>query len=76
MANKKDKTASNISGKFYNDNSCIDCGLCPEIAPEVFRRDDDEGVSYVYHQPDTLKELQLANEAIQSCPTESIGCDG
>jgi len=48
----------------------------PEIAPQVFMRDDDEGYSYVYRQPLSEVELKLAHEAIFSCPTESIGADG
>ena len=76
MADSTDKTPKNTPGKFYNDNTCIDCGLCPEIAPEIFRRDDDEGVSYVFHQPNTQQERGLAQKAVDECPTESIGNDG
>ena len=76
MANKQDKAPLNVPGKFYNDYSCIDCGLCPETAPNIFRRDDEEGISYVYRQPSNTDELRLAIEAMEYCPTESIGCDG
>ncbi len=51
----------------------IDCGLCPEIAPSIFKRNDEGGYSYVYHQPQTAEEWAKAREAIESCPTESIG---
>ena len=76
MADKEDKNDLNTPGAIYNDYSCIDCGLCPEIAPQIFKRDDDEGYSYVYKQPITPEEQELAMEAIDSCPTESIGGDG
>lgn len=76
MANKEDKTPLNVAGEFYNDMSCIDCDLCREIAPGVFTRDDDEAVSYVYKQPSTVEDLALAREALDNCPTETIGCDG
>ena len=50
--------------------------VCRQIAPATFRRDDEGGFSFVYAQPSTAEELQLANEAMQSCPTETIGNDG
>lgn len=76
MANQSEKHPLNVTGRFYNDLSCIDCGLCPEIAPMVFRRDDEDGYSYAYQQPRTDAEAKLANEAMEACPTESIGNDG
>lgn len=76
MADLTNKNQRNVPGKYYNDTTCIDCGMCPDIAPSLFTRDDDEGFSYVYKQPETEEELQLAEEAIESCPTESIGKDG
>lgn len=76
MADNTDKHPLNEPGPYYNDSSCIDCDLCREIAPQVFRRDDDTGFSYVWHQPSTPEETALAEEAINSCPTETIGNDG
>ncbi len=76
MADREDKHPLNVAGKFYNDQSCIDCDMCREIAPSIFTRDDDEGLSYVYKQPETLAEIALATEALEACPTETIGCDG
>lgn len=76
MADREDKNPLNVTGKFYNDLSCIDCDLCREIAPNVFTRDDDEGVSYVYKQPQTQEDLELAVEAMEGCPTDTIGNDG
>ena len=76
MADREEKNPLNITGKFYNDLSCIDCDLCREIAPNVFTRDDDEGLSYVYKQPQTQEDLELAVEAMEGCPTDTIGNDG
>ncbi len=76
MADRSDKHPLNAPGAFYNDNSCIDCDLCREIAPAIFRRDDESGASYVWHQPGTQAERALARDALASCPTETIGCDG
>lgn len=75
MVDKTEINPLNVAGKFYNDTTCIDCDLCREIAPTVFTRDDDEGLSYVFKQPETEEEIALALEALESCPTETIGCD-
>lgn len=76
MANKHDKNEGNVPGKFYVDASCIDCDLCRETAPGFFQRNDDIGFSIVYRQPVTPEEIEQATEAMNNCPTESIGNDG
>ena len=76
MADRNDIFHRNVPGRFYVDNSCIDCGQCPDTAPEFFWRDDEEGVSYVHRQPTGPEEIRLATEALEGCPTESIGDDG
>lgn len=75
MADLNDKNPLNVIGRFYNDLSCIDCGMCPDLAPRLFRRDDEEGFSYVYRQPESEDEVELALQAMEACPTESIGLD-
>lgn len=76
MASPTERKTENIAGRFYVDSTCIDCDLCREIAPAFFRRDDDSGQSIVYRQPATADEIALAGEALDSCPTNSIGDDG
>lgn len=76
MPNRNDKNPENASGPFYVDSTCCDCDLCRQIAPASFRRNDDTGLSIVFKQPATAQELEQAREALQSCPTESIGDDG
>lgn len=76
MANRNHKTPLNIPGPFYADETCIDCDLCRETAPDIFRRDDMNGVSYVWKQPTTAQECALAEEALRGCPTDTIGSDG
>lgn len=63
-------------GRFYVDRSCIDCGLCPNLAPNNFAQSEDATHSYVHRQPQTDDELALAAEALQTCPTNSIKDDG
>lgn len=76
MADKKDRLPQNAPGPWYVDSNCIDCDLCRETAPTVFRRDDDNGNSIVFHQPETEDEKRLATEAKEGCPVEAIGDDG
>lgn len=76
MADPSDKNPRNVPGNYYNDLSCIDCDMCREIAPEIFTRDDDEGMSYVWKQPVSPEEIAFAEEARRACPTETIGNDG
>ena len=76
MANKIDRLAENVAGRYYVDDSCIDCDLCRGNAPDFFKRNDETGFSIVHRQPETPTEIALAEEALEGCPTESIGNDG
>jgi ferredoxin len=76
MADRNLKSPENVPGRYYVDNTCIDCDLCRQLAPRSFTRNDDGGYSYVYHQPETAEEVAAAEEARESCPTETIGDDG
>lgn len=76
MADRDDKNAENVAGKFYVDSQCIDCDLCRETAPANFQRSDDNGYSYVFKQPENDEELAQCNEAMEGCPVEAIGDDG
>jgi|TARA_A100000171_G_scaffold27056_1_gene25217 ferredoxin len=76
MADKDEKWAENVEGKFYVDEQCIDCDLCRETSPANFTREEDGGYSYVYKQPENNDELELCIEAMEGCPVEAIGDDG
>ena len=76
MADKENRYPENVNGKFYCDDQCIDCDLCRETAPDNFTRNDDEGYSYVFKQPENEEELSLCKEAMDGCPVEAIGDDG
>lgn len=76
MATPTERKLENIAGRFYVDATCIDCDLCRETAPAFFRRDDDSGQSIVHQQPETPDEVALADEALNGCPSSSIGDDG
>jgi len=71
MAKPDRAYARNLSGDFFVDDTCIDCDLCRQIAPAVFKEDEDHSI--VYHQPATPIEAHRAAMALVACPTGSIG---
>ena len=73
MPDINDRLPTNVPGPFYVDSTCIDCDSCRSIAPQFFQRDDDLGMSVVVLQPTTAEEIDLCVEALEHCPTESIG---
>jgi ferredoxin len=75
MADKSNRLPDNASGKWYVDNTCIDCDACRQVAPNNFSRNDEAGYSYVSKQPETDEELQQCQEAKEACPVEAIGDD-
>jgi ferredoxin len=76
MADLHSRLAENIPGAFYITNECIDCDMCRETAPSVFKRNNDIGFSVVFNQPETEAERQQAEEALIGCPVEAIGNNG
>ncbi|HVS53373.1 MAG TPA: ferredoxin [Opitutaceae bacterium] len=75
MATLSDRVPENCAGKYYVDSTCIDCDQCRAQAPEFFGRNDD-GFSFLKRQPATAEEVELLNEIMTSCATNSIGDDG
>src|SRR5215831_14101731 len=71
MANLNRAYSENIPGNFFVDDTCIDCDLCRQIAPSVFKEESDHSV--VYRQPDSPAETHRAAMALVACPTASIG---
>ncbi len=76
MANQNSRLPENVPGPYYVTNQCIDCGMCPEIAGAVFRRNANIGYSVVLRQPMNEQEIAQAEEAMTSCPADAIGNDG
>lgn len=52
-------------------DTCIGCGLCPSICPEVFQMDDDEKAKAI---EDNIPEEanDAAKDAEDSCPVSAI----
>jgi len=76
MADKSERWDQNVGGKFYVDKQCIDCDLCRETAPDFFTRDEDDGYSFVFRQPESGDDVALCQEALEGCPVDAIGEDG
>jgi ferredoxin len=60
-------------GRFFVDESCIYCEFCVETAPANFAYESTGGFAYVSAQPTNQEELDQIAEALEGCPTESIG---
>ena len=73
MAELEDKYKDNVAGRYFVDEQCIDCDLCREVAPTCFGRNDKEGHSYVFKQPENEEEEKFCIEAMEGCPVEAIG---
>lgn len=76
MATISERLPQNTPGRFYVDNTCIDCDQCRAAAPNFFHRDAEIGMSVVFRQPVTPEEVREAQEALDGCPMDSIGNDG
>ncbi len=70
------KIPENVDGRFYVDTHCINCSLCPAIAPDIFATNHDEGFEYIKKQPQNKTERTLVAEAIRLCPANAIQDNG
>jgi glyoxylase-like metal-dependent hydrolase (beta-lactamase superfamily II)/ferredoxin len=75
VARSAARIAENAPGRFFVDDSCIDCDACRQIAPAVFGRSERRGQSFVVAQPGEADAAELARALMAqvACPTASIG---
>ncbi len=73
MAELENKYPDNVKGKYFVDDMCIDCDACREAAPNNFKRNEEEGYSFVYKQPEGQQEEDDCKDAMDGCPVEAIG---
>lgn len=61
-------------GEFFVSEQCIDCDLCRQMAPEIFKRKwtGTGGYSFVERQPVNPTEHKQAAEALDACPVGAI----
>lgn len=56
---------------YVDKDTCIGCGLCPSICPEVFEMDDDgKAVATKDDVPGDAEDS--AKEAEEQCPVDAI----
>ena len=53
-----------------DEETCIGCGLCPDICPEVFRMTGDKAEAYKDPVPEELEDA--VREASEGCPVDAI----
>lgn len=53
--------------------TCIGCGLCPQICPQVFKMVNDKAVAYVSPVPE--ENMELCREAAEGCPVNAIAIE-
>ena len=57
--------------KFKVNDSCIACGLCISMCPEVFRMSDN-GIAVAYKSAEDESTIPRAVDAKISCPVQAI----
>jgi ferredoxin len=76
LNNRFEKGVGNITGlgEFFVAEQCIDCDLCRQMAPQIFKRKftGSGGMSYVERQPENDLEHRQTAEALDACPVGAI----
>lgn len=57
--------------KFFVNDTCIGCGACEAVAPEIFSIGDD-GLSHAVKEDVAESQLAAAQEAKDGCPVGAI----
>ena len=56
-----------------DESLCIGCGLCEEVAPDIFKIGDYH--AGILRQPQTEEEILMAKIALRDCPTGALRID-
>ena len=56
---------------YVDHDTCIGCGVCPSVCPEVFEMKDD-GLSHVIVDEVPSDVEDKAKDAEESCPVNAI----
>jgi ferredoxin len=55
-------------------DTCIGCGLCPSVCPEIYQMEDDgKAVASEEEVPEDLKDS--AREGAEQCPVDAIAIE-
>jgi len=55
-----------------NKDNCIGCGACAAINPNVFKINEEDGLSEVICEDFSKVDEDTLMEAVESCPTSAI----
>ena len=58
-----------------DQETCIGCGLCPSMCPDVYEMDDASGKAFVKVDVVPADLEASAREAAQSCPVDAIAVE-
>jgi ferredoxin len=61
------ETAMNVR---IDKDSCVGCGNCVEICPEIFEMDGDLALAKINSVPEDLQGA--CRDAAESCPVEAV----
>jgi ferredoxin len=56
---------------YVDKDTCIGCGLCPAICPEIFEMNDD-GIAEASENEIEDKLVDSAKDAQEQCPVSAI----
>lgn len=56
---------------FVEKDTCLGCGICPGICPEIFTMDED-GKAMALSKEITEELIESAKEAEMQCPVSAI----
>ena len=54
------------------NSDCTTCGVCADIAPGIFRMNEQIDIAEVLHNPESQEEINQAKEAVAACPANAI----
>ncbi|WP_273321002.1 ferredoxin [Vallitalea guaymasensis] len=57
---------------FVDEETCIGCGLCPSICPEIFEMNNETGKAIAKDIEIADDTLEDAKDAEEQCPVEAI----
>ncbi len=58
--------------EFFVTEDCNGCGLCKNMAPELFQCVEYAYSYFLTRQPNSEKEVDLLNDIVDLCPVDAL----